>query len=145
MKESLSHGKNITWWNKFNKLFHNLKKTPTKPAHNKVDKDLRFEDIFFNEEGYKYVLNILIQKKFISPVSHVWMDLSSGNKKLMVVILKKLQYLGYYNLNKSLSSKQIQAICLNSWQVNIAIDTIKHIKHTDIIIGYFHTFDTFKN
>ena len=99
-----------------------------------TEKNLKFEDIFKTPEHLDYITSIFIERKLINPETGRWMDFGKGYKTVMIGYLKYFHDLGFLKNNQKLNHRQIQAVCLNSFGVEIGIDLIKHINSKNVLI-----------
>lgn len=97
---------------------------------------LTLMDVFSDKVKFQLVMAILIDKKMVSPYTFAWIDFKKGCKTLMVVIIKRLQFLGYYKTDQPLTPSQIQSICFNTFQMSVGIELIKRVVYDDLLIDY---------
>lgn len=90
------------------------------------DKSLTLAKIFKEVSKYKKIINILIERGFCEPGTNSWKDENNGSKGFLVSIIKYLHHLGYYDYKPT--NEDIHYICLNTFHINISIDTIKKNK-----------------
>ena len=97
---------------------------------------LTFEGLFEKEEKRKSTVDELVKRKMLHPISGVWIDFAKGNKQTMVCIIKKLHVLGHFRWHSTLNSFEIQAVCQNSFGVEVSIHHIRKIKWDDIKLDF---------
>ena len=95
-------------------------------SEEKQNNSLTLESVFTDKAQYNNIMQILVEQKFCHEGTFIWTDLKKGYKNLIASILKYLHFQYYYNSKTGLSNEQIRQIALNTFHVEIAIDTIKH-------------------
>jgi hypothetical protein len=93
-------------------------------------------EIFDSISRYKFIMNLLVERKYCEPNTYLWKDEGKGNKRLLVAILKFLHTQGYYKKNMRLTNEQIKSIAQNTFGWSISIDTIKKTKTGDFILTF---------
>lgn len=90
-----------------------------------VDDALSLKDCFADVNYYNKIIEMLIQKGYLSKKNLVWQDKHKGHKLLAASIIKNLFIKGYFNFKKGLNNEQIQDVILNSFCLNVSVATIK--------------------
>ena len=108
-----------------------------------TEKNLHFEDIFERPEYYDYITTVFIERKLLDPETGRWIDFNRGYKSVMISYLKYIHDLGFLKNNRKLNNREMQAICLNSFGVEISIDHIKHYKARKVLIKKIPPFSYF--
>jgi hypothetical protein len=101
------------------------------------EKNYTLKDLFTNESHYDHIIKLLSDKDFIDKNTLIWTDQKKGAKGLLVAILKNLRTKGFYK--NQLTLEAILHIALNTFKVEIGIDTIKtsdEKKHDTTFIPY---------
>jgi hypothetical protein len=83
------------------------------------------KDAFENASQYIAIMNLLADKMYCQPKTHVWKDKKKGYKCFLVALLKDLHLKGYYRNKKELKHEEIKRVAQNTFGVNMSIDTIK--------------------
>lgn len=110
----------IFWLNKEMSNFKSTEKN--------IKSNLRLSDIFDNSLKYDYIMNLLVKNNYCQAKTFIWKDEGKGNKALLASILKYLHKQEYYKSNKQLTNDQIKEISLNTFGLELSIDTIKKAK-----------------
>lgn len=100
-------------------------------ASNKKSKPVTFIELFKKVSDYNAVMDILAKEGLVNKTSGVWVDTGGGKKSYLIAILTHLRELGYYKHDIKIEGKTFQDVCKNSFQIEVAIDTIKKTKTKD--------------
>lgn len=103
-----------------------MQKNPSAELDITDQNNLTLESVFADPYQYNCIMQILVEKKFCQPGTFIWIDLKKGYKTFIANLLKYLHFQNYYQNRAGLSNLQIQQIALNTFHVDIALDTIKH-------------------
>jgi len=96
---------------------------------------VRWKPFFNNPQDYTMIIDILIARKLLSPLS-IWVDDVGGHKGLLVVIIKYVHSQGFYKGYIMPRSKEIQEICHNDFGIDLSMSTIQHKHYDSIPIDY---------
>lgn len=140
------------WCNRIFKYFklenektaESIKKLPQIPLNAQgiiPDRRIMLIDLFKDKVKYINFLCLLVAEGLVSEVTHHWIDFDKGNKTLLIVIIKKLMVLGYIKSDQRLSNLLIKEIIFNTFNVNVSIDHVKHVKHKDLNVNFLPSSD----
>lgn len=101
--------------------------------------NLQLKDLFTSLVQYEFILAILRDEKLIAQNTTVWVDNSSGSKRIMIVLLRVLRSQGYYKSKQNITNRQIQLICLNTFNIFVSRSYIDHSTINTVNIKYIPT------
>jgi hypothetical protein len=101
--------------------------------------NLELSGFFKSVEKYNFIINLLVEKKLIDRVSLAWLDERKG---LLAAIIKELHKKRFYKENRKPTNPQIKKVCMNTFAIDISIDTVKKSHPKDFFINYIPTDDT---
>jgi hypothetical protein len=109
-----------------------------KPAGftNTSEVPLKLEMFFDSISKYKGIMEILVTENFCQQGTYIWKDQKKGNKTILAAILKYLHQQKYYKNNSPLTINQIREIALNTFGMNVAIDTIKKANPANSMLSF---------
>jgi hypothetical protein len=118
--------------------FLRILQLPAKDAPPAKDQEPTYNTLleaFKDVSEYKRVMAILQSKGYIA-ANYIWQDQKKGWMSLVVSIIKLFAVKGYCKKTK-FNPAEIQAICINTFQIEkISISTIKHADFKDITINF---------
>jgi hypothetical protein len=97
---------------------------------------LTLESLFESTFRYQYVMKILVECGYCQPGTYIWADLKKGYKNHIANILKYLHFQNYYKSKVIITNKQIQEVALNTFHIEISMDTIKHADITKSFLNF---------
>jgi hypothetical protein len=103
-----------------------------------------FSDHFANPSNYKRIMDVLVEEGYCKEDTFYWIDGKKGNKAFLAAIIKHLHSLGYYKNKQRPSSEQIRDIALQSFGLEIAIDTIKRASPEQFDLSFIPSPSDFK-
>ena len=118
------------------KEFETVQNTTEDSATEDQNNSLNLESLFADEYKYHCIMRILVERGHCHPVTYIWTDLKKGYKNHIANILKYLHFQNYYKTKAVITNKQIQEVALNTFRVEIALDTIKHAEITKSFLSF---------
>ena len=100
--------------------------TLSKKSESATSGILTLETVFSDGYKYNHIMQILVERELCQAGTFIWINFKKGYKNLIVSLLKYLYFQNYYKSKTVVSNDQIRQIALNTFHVNISIDTIKH-------------------
>jgi len=97
---------------------------------------LTLESLFADEYKYHRIMEILVENGYCHPDTYIWTDLKKGYKNHIANILKYLHFQNYYKSKSVITNKQIREVALNTFHVEISMDTIKHADINKSFLGF---------
>ncbi|WP_233897703.1 hypothetical protein [Tenacibaculum piscium] len=116
-----------------------------KPTVIKNKPTINLIDFFQYTSKYHKIMEIFVLKKLIHKHSYLWIDEQKGYKGYLVSVIKDLHFKNFFEKNKRPTIKEIQQICQNTFEMKIAIDTIKKAKNRDYDLSFIPLAETINN
>ncbi len=99
----------------------------------RVPQDFKtFTDIFYNNDAYEKVINLLKKETLIDNSSLKWIDISLGYKSKVAALLYHLYHNKYFNCIEIPKPEQIKFLAKSGFNVDITVRTIKDKKVNDL-------------
>jgi len=98
--------------------------------------DIKLSDICITKKAYKVIMDWLIDKGYCHSETFKWKDSGKGNKGVLIAILKDLWAKGYYKKGIVPSHEDYRNIAKNTFDWEVAIDTIKKTKSQYFLIDF---------
>lgn len=98
--------------------------------------DIKLSDICITKKAYKTIIDWLVDKSYCHSETFKWKDSGKGSKGVLIAILKDLWAKGYYKKGVVPSHEDYRNIAKNTFDWEVAIDTIKKAKPQYFLIDF---------